>query len=42
VIDAAKDVKEPIDDKPRRRLERGGVEPDEAGVAVKLKRALDR
>ena len=41
VIDAAEDVEEPIDDKPRRRLEPARVEPDDAGVAVELKRALD-
>ena len=41
MIDAAEDVEEPIDDKPRRRLKPARVEADDTGVAVELKRTLD-
>ncbi len=41
VIDAAENVEQPIDDKPRCRLEPARVEPNKAGVAMKLKRPLD-
>ena len=41
MIDAAENVEEPINDKPRRRLKPAWVEADDTGVAVELKRALD-